>query len=76
MSRMSTLVWNPDTTAEQKELVQKFTPLLHITRGDRMEVINEIVPTIDGEEVNLYVIVHTGNVLGFLADLRDIGFYM
>lgn len=71
MHPLSTIVFNPDTTAEQHDLVNQITPLLHATRDDRIEMREIFRPTPGGDEITLYVIVHTGNLLGMIADLTD-----
>lgn len=53
MKLLSTIVFNPDTTEEQNQLVRMLTPLMHHTRDDRLEVKSEERPTADGDEVTL-----------------------
>lgn len=71
MQPLSTIVFNPDTASELEELMRQITPLLHATRDDRIETRTLTRPAPDGDEVTLYVIVHTGNILGMIADLSD-----
>lgn len=40
-------------------------------RGTKIEMREIFRPTPGGDEVTLYVIVHTGNLLGMIADLTD-----
>lgn len=72
MKILSTIVFNPDTTAEQRELVRRIEPLLHATRDDYIEekILSRPHPD-GGDETTIYVIVHTSNLLGFIADLKD-----
>lgn len=76
MERLSTIVFNPDTTLEAEDLMKRLRPLLHVTRDDRLELTVTERPHPDGgDEVTIYVIIHTGNITGMIEDLRDIGMY-
>jgi len=74
MQLLSTIVFNPDTSDEQDHLVRMLTPYLEATRDDRLEVKSVERPTADGDEVTLYVIIHTGNLLGMVTELAEDGF--
>ncbi|UUV44502.1 hypothetical protein RCMENCHIE_133 [Rhodobacter phage RcMenchie] len=76
MERLSTIVFNPDTTHNAEQLMKTLRPLLHVTRDDRLEMTVTERPHPDGgDEVTIYVIIHTGNIAGMIEDLRDIGMY-
>lgn len=71
MRILSTIVFYPTTTDEQNQLVKQITPLLTATRDDWIETRDVSRPLSDSEECTLYVIVHTGNLRGMMADLED-----
>lgn len=73
MKILSTIVFTPDTTDEQQQLVRDITPHLHASRDDWVETrqVERPVGSLNDEwEATLYVIVHTGNLRGMIADLE------
>lgn len=71
MKILSTIAFYPTSTEEVNKLVADITPHLHATRDDWLEVKEVYRPTSDSEEDTLYVILHTGNLRGLMADLED-----
>lgn len=78
MHPLSTIIFNPDTTDEANRLLRELEKFLHDTRNDRIEFRQIERPCSDPDgsaawESTLYVIVHTGNLLGMIADLTEAG---
>ena len=77
MYPLSTIVFTPDTTEEAQQLMRELEGFLVATRDDWLEFrqIERPLPLDENgygsAEVNLYVIIHTGNLLGMIAELTE-----
>lgn len=75
MKRLSTIVFNPDTTLEAERLMMKLRPLMWFTRDDALEMSVLERSTADSVEVTILVTIYTGNLEGMLEHLRENGLY-
>lgn len=64
MQRLSTVVFNPDTTREAEDLMRRLRPLLNATDGDYLEMSITERPLLDdgGDEVTIHVTLHIVNI--------------
>lgn len=66
---LSTYVFAADTTEEQQQLAARIMPLLSYFDHERIELRDETKFTPAGDECNLYVVIHTANMLSLIGRL-------
>lgn len=69
---LSRIVIPVDTHDEARAMEAQILPLLHATRDDSYEVrtVTKVLDSTGDVEVNIFVIVYTGNLRGMIFDLE------